>query len=80
MRRISASKFKEQCLSLLDDLQEDLAPGEELLALFRPFIEHLASSGLSPKTIRRHVDNVWRYTRRDKEVQNGCSEQSHGTC
>jgi hypothetical protein len=24
-----------------------------------PFIEHLASSSLSPKTIRRHVDNLW---------------------
>ena len=27
---------------------------------FRPFIEHLASSTLSPKTIRRHVDNLWK--------------------
>ena len=26
---------------------------------FRPFIEHLASSTLSPKTIRKHVDNLW---------------------
>jgi len=26
---------------------------------FRPFIEHLAASSLSPKTIRRHVDNLW---------------------
>ena len=26
---------------------------------FRPFIEHLASSSLSPKTIRKHVDNLW---------------------
>ena len=40
-------------------LKEDLPPGEKLLALFRPFIEHLASSNLSPKTIRRHVDNLW---------------------
>ncbi len=29
------------------------------MACFRPFIEHLASSSLSPKTIRRHVDNLW---------------------
>jgi hypothetical protein len=28
---------------------EDLPPGEELVACFRPFIEHLASSSLSPK-------------------------------
>jgi hypothetical protein len=40
-------------------LEQDLPPGEQLLALLRPFIEHLASSGLSPRTIRRHVDNLW---------------------
>jgi len=40
-------------------LEKDLAPGEQLLACLRPFIEHLASSTLSPKTIRRHVDNLW---------------------
>jgi hypothetical protein len=38
---------------------KDLPPGEQLLACLRPFIEHLASSTLSPKTIRRHVDNLW---------------------
>jgi hypothetical protein len=41
-------------------LEKDLPPGEQLLACFRPFIEHLASSTLSPKTIRRHLDNLWR--------------------
>jgi hypothetical protein len=40
-------------------LEKDLPPGEELVACLRPFIEHLASSTLSPKTIRRHVDNLW---------------------
>jgi hypothetical protein len=40
-------------------LDEDLPPGEELLVCLRPFLEHLAASSLSPKTIRRHVDNVW---------------------
>src|SRR2546427_4650932 len=40
-------------------LEKDLPPGEQLLACFRPFLEHLASSTLSPKTIRRHVDNLW---------------------
>jgi hypothetical protein len=40
-------------------LDKDLPPGEELVACLRPFIEHLASSSLSPKTIRRHVDNLW---------------------
>ena len=40
-------------------LEKDLPPGEELVVCFRPFIEHLAASSLSPKTIRRHVDNLW---------------------
>ena len=40
-------------------LEEDLPPGEALVVCFRPFIEQLAGSGLSPKTIRRHVDNLW---------------------
>jgi hypothetical protein len=40
-------------------LEKDIPPGEKLVACLRPFIEHLASSGLSPKTIRRHVDNLW---------------------
>ena len=40
-------------------LEKDLPPGEGLVICFRPFIEHLASTGLSPKTIRRHVDNLW---------------------
>ena len=40
-------------------LDKDLPPGEQLLACFRPFIEHLTSSSFSPKTIRKHVDNLW---------------------
>ena len=40
-------------------LEKDLPPGKELVAGLRPFIEHLAASGLSPKTIRQHVDNLW---------------------
>lgn len=40
-------------------LEKDLPPGEALIVCFRPFIEHLAGSGLSPKTIRQHVDNLW---------------------
>ena len=40
-------------------LQEDLPPGQQLLTLFLPFLEHLAASNLSPKTIQRHVDNMW---------------------
>jgi hypothetical protein len=40
-------------------LEKDLPPGEHLLSCLRPFIEHLVTSGLSPKTIRRHIDNLW---------------------
>ena len=40
-------------------LEKDLPPGEQVVALFRPFLEHLAASDLSPKTIQKHVDNLW---------------------
>ena len=39
--------------------EKDLLPGEKLVACFRPFLEYLAASGLSPKTIRKHIDNLW---------------------
>jgi len=39
--------------------EKDLPPGERLVACFRPFLEHLVCSDLSPKTIQRHVDNLW---------------------
>lgn len=40
-------------------LEEDLRPGEQLLTCLRPFIEYLASTTYTPKTIRRHIDNLW---------------------
>jgi hypothetical protein len=40
-------------------LEKDLLPGEKLVTCFRPFLEHLVGSELSPKTIQRHVDNLW---------------------
>ncbi len=40
-------------------LEKDLPPGEKLVACFRPFLEALAASHLSPKTIQKHVDNLW---------------------
>jgi hypothetical protein len=40
-------------------LEKDLSPGKQLVTLFRPFLENLAASNLSPKTIQKHVDNVW---------------------
>jgi hypothetical protein len=39
--------------------EKDLPPGEELVARFRPFLEALVVSDLSPKTIQKHVDNLW---------------------
>jgi hypothetical protein len=39
--------------------EKDLLAGEELVARFRPFLEDLVASDLSPKTIQRHVDNLW---------------------
>lgn len=40
-------------------LEKDLPPGEKLVACFQPFVEHLACSDLSRKTIQKHVDNLW---------------------
>jgi len=40
-------------------LPKDLVPGEKMVAYFRPFLEHLIDLGLSRKTIRKHVDNLW---------------------
>jgi hypothetical protein len=39
--------------------EKDLPPGEKLVACFRPFLEQLAASELSPRTIQEHVDNIW---------------------
>jgi len=39
--------------------EKDLPPGEKLVACFRPFLEDLVASDLSPKTIQKHVDNLW---------------------
>ena len=39
-------------------LEKDLLPGEQLLTCL-PFIESLAATNLTPRTIRRHIDNLW---------------------
>jgi hypothetical protein len=39
--------------------EKDIPPGEKLVACFRPFLTALAASDLSPKTIQKHVDNLW---------------------
>ena len=40
-------------------LDEDIPPGERLVECFRPFLESLAGSGMSHRTIQEHVDNMW---------------------
>jgi hypothetical protein len=32
---------------------------QRVVARFRPFLEALVASDLSPKTIQKHVDNLW---------------------
>jgi len=39
--------------------EKDIPPGEKLVACFRPFLDALVASELSPKTIQKHVDNLW---------------------
>ena len=39
--------------------EKDVPAGEKIVALFRPFLEDLVASDLSPKTIQKHVDNLW---------------------
>ena len=40
-------------------MDKDLPPGENLVACFRPFLEEIVASDLSPKTVQKHVDNLW---------------------
>ena len=37
----------------------DLATGQALLAALKPFIQHLVDQGLSKRTFKRHIDNLW---------------------
>jgi hypothetical protein len=40
-------------------VEEDLSYAQAVLEAMRPFVEHLISSGLLERTIRRHMDNLW---------------------
>jgi hypothetical protein len=40
-------------------VDEDKPSGERLLVELRPFIANLIAEGLSAKTVRRHLDNLW---------------------
>ena len=37
----------------------DLAPGQQVVEIFRPFLRHLLGLNLSGKTLRKHRDNLW---------------------
>jgi hypothetical protein len=37
----------------------DLATGQAILAVLEPFIRHLVNQGLSRRTLKRHIDNLW---------------------
>lgn len=39
--------------------QRDLVPGQKIVQCFTSFLLHLAGSGLTKKTVRKHVDNLW---------------------
>ena len=40
-------------------VDKDIPPGEKMVTCFHPFMEHLIGLDLSPKTIRKHIDNLW---------------------
>ena len=40
-------------------MEEDILSGERLIECFRPFIEYLAASEKSRRTIQEHVNNMW---------------------
>jgi hypothetical protein len=39
--------------------QPDRAVGKAIVSVLIPFIEHLINQGLTKRTIKRHVDNLW---------------------
>lgn len=39
--------------------ERDLVPGQKIVEYVTPFLLHLAGSGLTKKTIQKHVDNLW---------------------
>lgn len=37
----------------------DLSSGQQMVECFKPFLRHLLGLNLSPKTFRKHRDNLW---------------------
>ena len=40
-------------------IEKDQPYGQGILDVMRPFVDNLIAKGLSKKTIRRHMDNLW---------------------
>ena len=40
-------------------MKEDVKYGQDILQVMKPFIESLIANGLSTKTIKKHMDNLW---------------------
>ncbi len=39
--------------------QHDIAPGQDIVEFFKPFLVHLIAQKLAAKTVKRHRDNLW---------------------
>ena len=39
--------------------QPDRTMGKAIVSILTPFIEHLIKQGLTKRTLKRHVDNLW---------------------
>ncbi len=39
--------------------EHDIAPGQNIVECFKPFLVHLIGQSLAAKTIKRHRDNLW---------------------
>ena len=65
MRAAQAAALAEYCPDLeqwpqrwhFDD--SDIPAGQAIVEFFKPFLLHLLGEGLSPKTLRRHRDQLW---------------------
>lgn len=66
VRKKTISSNQDKLLSMMDawpqswaGTADDVPFGEGLVIEMKPFIIQLHTLGLTPKTIRRHLDNLW---------------------
>jgi hypothetical protein len=50
-------------------LDDDKPVCRGLVAELRPFVVHLHQKGLSPRTVRHHLENLWLMSRHATEAQ-----------